>query len=84
MAIGYVLLARAISFTDLQWQNDAFIYYSDYVEGQLQTAFDFIVEKLASPDFKTQYVYRKYANKKFLKAAVFACDWAKRHVKSRG
>jgi G2/mitotic-specific cyclin 2 len=53
------------------------------VEGQLETAFDFLIEKLASPGFESQYAYRKYANKKFLKAAVFACEWAKRHVASR-
>ena len=27
-------------------------------------------------DFETVYVYKKYANKKFLRASQFARDWA--------
>jgi hypothetical protein len=39
-----------------------------------------LVEKLAESGFSRQYVCKKYANKKFLKASVFAIEWAKQHV----
>jgi len=38
--------------------------------------FQLLVENLVEPSFEQQYVCRKYANKKFLKASVFARDWA--------
>ena len=38
-----------------------------------------LVEKLTEPDFDKMYVMRKYSNKKFLKAANFALDWALTH-----
>lgn len=56
--------------------NDAFVYYSGYTAEQLEQGHQYIVEKLAEPAFETQYVYKKYANKRFLKASLFARDWA--------
>lgn len=53
--------------TGMYAQNDAFIYYSGFTEQQLRPGHDFLVEKLIEPNFDTQYIYRKYANKKFLK-----------------
>ena len=35
-----------------------------------------LVQKLVEDGFTKQYVCRKYANKKFLKASVFAVEWA--------
>lgn len=64
---------------DGSFQDDAFVFYSGYVEDQLRVAHSYILEKLISPGFDAQYVYRKYAHKKFLKAAVFACQWAQQH-----
>jgi len=41
-----------------------------------------MVEKLTEEGFHRQYVCKKYANKKFLKASVFAIEWAKSHSKA--
>ncbi|KDQ14310.1 hypothetical protein BOTBODRAFT_110274 [Botryobasidium botryosum FD-172 SS1] len=56
--------------------NEAFIFYSSFVEDQLVQGHAYLIETLASPDFGEQYVFRKYANKKFLKASIFAKQWA--------
>jgi len=40
---------------------------------------EFIVEALARPDFNQQYIFKKYMSKRFLKASVYACDWAAAH-----
>ena len=58
-------------------QNEAFVFHSSYTEEQLLPGHDLLVEKLTEDSFHKQYVCRKYANKKFLKASVFAIDWAK-------
>ncbi|XP_006459343.1 hypothetical protein AGABI2DRAFT_134807 [Agaricus bisporus var. bisporus H97] len=60
--------------------NEAFVFYSGFTEEQLQPGHQLLVEKLAETGFSRQYVCKKYANKKFLKASVFAVDWAKQHV----
>lgn len=60
--------------------NEAFVFYSDFTEEQLIPGHQLLVEKLAESGFSRQYVCKKYANKKFLKASVFAIDWAKQHV----
>jgi hypothetical protein len=56
------------------------VFYSGYTEEQLITGHEQLVEKLTEPNFSKQYVCKKYANKKFLKASVFAIEWAKAHV----
>ena len=38
-----------------------------------------LIEKLTEPGFDKLYVSRKYSNKKFLKAANFALEWAYNH-----
>jgi len=38
------------------------------------------MEKLLEPSFLKTYVCKKYANRKFLKASVFAVDWARSHM----
>ena len=43
-----------------------------------------LVQKLVEDGFTKQYVCRKYANKKFLKASLFAVDWAQAHFESEG
>ena len=35
-----------------------------------------LVQKLVELDFSKQYVCKKYANRKFLKASIYAVDWA--------
>ncbi|OWZ42086.1 cyclin [Cryptococcus neoformans c45] len=71
-AIG-MYLARKMLGGD--W-NDAFIYYSNFTESQLITGASLLCERLIEPDFESVYVYKKYANKKFLRASTFARDWA--------
>ncbi|TFK40299.1 cyclin-like protein [Crucibulum laeve] len=59
--------------------NDAFVFFSGYTEEQLMPGHDLLVGKLVEDNFSRQYVCKKYANKKFLKASVFAIDWARTH-----
>ncbi|KAF5371817.1 hypothetical protein D9615_009555 [Tricholomella constricta] len=61
-------------------QDEAFVFYSDYTEEQLLPGHNMLVEKLTEPNFSRQYVCKKYAHKKFLKASVFAIDWARSQV----
>ncbi|KIK63148.1 hypothetical protein GYMLUDRAFT_163605 [Collybiopsis luxurians FD-317 M1] len=60
--------------------NDSFVYYSGYTEEQLYQGHLFIVEKMAERSFHKLALYKKYANKKFLKASIFAVKWSKAHV----
>ncbi|KAJ7475788.1 cyclin [Mycena latifolia] len=60
--------------------NEAFVFYSGYTEEQLIQGHDMLVEKLTERNFSRQYVCRKYAHKKFLKASSFAIEWAKVQV----
>ncbi|ODN92804.1 cyclin [Cryptococcus wingfieldii CBS 7118] len=71
-AIG-MYLARKMLGGD--W-NDAFVFYSNFTESQLITGASLLCERLVEPDFESVYVYKKYANKKFLRASTFARDWA--------
>lgn len=61
-------------------QSDGFIFYSGFTEVQLITGARILTEIIASPAFGDQYVYRKYAHKKFLRASQFAGEWARAHV----
>jgi len=59
------------------FQNEAFVFFSGYTEEQLIPGHNLLVEKLTEENFHRQHVCKKYANKKFLKASVFAIEWAK-------
>lgn len=69
------------SFISFYFQDEAFVYYSDYTEEQLIPGHEQLVQKLTEANFSRQYVCKKYAHKKFLKASVFAVDWARSYVK---
>ncbi|GJJ08317.1 hypothetical protein Clacol_002528 [Clathrus columnatus] len=56
--------------------TDGFVYYSGYTEKQLQPGLDLLIDKLVEKDFNTCYLYKKYLNKKFLKASSYARQWA--------
>ena len=43
-----------------------------------------LVQKLVELDFSKQAVCKKYANKKFLKASIFAVDWARNNYEVEG
>ncbi|RDB25905.1 G2/mitotic-specific cyclin cdc13 [Hypsizygus marmoreus] len=63
-----------------EW-DDSFVFYSDFTEEQLMPGHEQLIEKLTEPNFSRNYVCKKYAHKKFLKASVFAIDWAKACMK---
>ncbi|GHJ85625.1 hypothetical protein NliqN6_2027 [Naganishia liquefaciens] len=79
-AIGMYAARRML---DGEW-NDAFVFYSNYTEIQLLPGARILIEQMAAPDFEKQYVYKKYTNKKFLRASTFARDWAKQNVAKDG
>ena len=43
-----------------------------------------LVQKLTESSFTRQYVFKKYAHKKFLKASLFAVEWATTYAVSEG
>lgn len=51
------------------------MYYSGYTEEHLKPGHALLVRKMAESGFDRLYVYKKYANKKFLKVACFALQW---------
>ncbi|KIY43775.1 hypothetical protein FISHEDRAFT_51848 [Fistulina hepatica ATCC 64428] len=56
--------------------SPAFVYHSGYTEEQLVPGCTLLLEKLVEPGFSRLYVCKKYANRKFLKASLFATQWA--------
>ena len=59
--------------------DDAFVYYSRFTEAQLVPGATLILDKLVEPGFEEQFVFKKYASKKFLKASLYARTWALRN-----
>lgn len=59
------------------FQSEAFVFHSGYTEEQLIPGHNLLSEKLTEEGFSRQYVCKKYANKKFLKASLFAIEWAR-------
>ena len=53
---------------------------SGYAKDQLLPGHQLLVEKLGEENFGKQYVCKKYANKKFLKASLFAIEWARTNL----
>ena len=68
--------------TELLFQDERFIFYSGFTEEYLIPGHNLLIEKLTEDNFHKQYVCKKYANKKFLKASIFAIDWARAQVES--
>lgn len=56
------------------------MFHSGYTAEQLETGHQWLVEKLLEPSFLKTYVCKKYANRKFLKASVFAVEWGRAQV----
>ncbi|BGP20297.1 B-type cyclin [Rhodosporidiobolus nylandii] len=75
-AIGMYLARRMLGG---DW-NEAFIFYSEYTEAQLLVPAGFLLESIAAPGFEDKFVYKKYSNKKFLKASIFARNWARQNA----
>lgn len=74
----------SISLVLIVFQSEAFVFHSGYTEEQLIPGHNLLVEKLAETNFHRQYLVKKYANKKFLKASTFAIKWARGAVDGTG
>ncbi|WFC98313.1 B-type cyclin [Malassezia yamatoensis] len=77
-AIGMYLAKRMLGGV---W-DEAFVYYSHFCEEQLIPATGLLLERLIEPGFDSQFVYKKYASKKFLKASIYARNWALRNYQA--
>ncbi|BGP35517.1 B-type cyclin [Rhodotorula toruloides] len=75
-AIGMYLARRMLGG---DW-NEAFIFFSGYTEAQLLVPAGFLLESIAAPGFEEKFCYKKYSSKKFLKASIFARNWAKQNA----
>lgn len=58
----------------------AFVFYSGFTEEHLLPGHQLLVEKLTEQGFTKQHVCQKYATKKFLKASLYAVEWARLHL----
>ncbi|CAK9782784.1 A/B/D/E cyclin [Cutaneotrichosporon oleaginosum] len=77
-AIGMYLSRKMLGGT---W-DEAFIFYSNFTERQLVPGAVLLCERLVEDGFDKVYVYKKYANKKFLRASTFAVEWAHNHAET--
>ncbi|GAA5883083.1 hypothetical protein JCM3774_000573 [Rhodotorula dairenensis] len=75
-AIGMYLARRMLGG---DW-NESFIFYSSFTEAHLLVPAGFLLESIAAPGFEERFVYRKYSTKKFLKASIFARNWARQNA----
>lgn len=66
-----------------QW-NESFVYYSNFIEEQLIPGANLLLEKLIDDNFLDCFVCKKYGNRKFLKASIYARDWALRNNQAMG
>ncbi|CAL1716553.1 unnamed protein product [Somion occarium] len=64
--------------------NEAFVYHAGYTEEHLLPGHAMLVQKLTEETFTKQYVFKKYAHKKFLKASLFAVEWALTNFEEEG
>lgn len=76
-AIGMYTARRMLG---ADW-SDSFVFYSGYTEAQLITPMTFLIEFLSTDGFEDRFVYKKYANRKFLKASIFARNQALKRVR---
>lgn len=60
--------------------NEAFVFYSGFTEEHLQPGHQWLLETITEQGFTQQHVCQKYANKKFLKASLYAIEWARLHI----
>ncbi|PCH42267.1 hypothetical protein WOLCODRAFT_72067 [Wolfiporia cocos MD-104 SS10] len=58
--------------------SESFIFHSGYTEEHLLPGYGMLMEKMRQPAFTKLHVCGKYANKKFLRASVFAVDYARK------
>ncbi|KAF8625557.1 hypothetical protein AX15_005322 [Amanita polypyramis BW_CC] len=77
--VAAVGMYSARKMLDGDW-DDSFVFHSGYTAEQLETGHLWLVEKLSESSFSKTYVWKKYAHRKFLKASVFAVEWARSQV----
>ena len=56
------------------------MYYSGFTEEHILPGHKLLIDKLAEDGFCEQHVCKKYATKKFLKASLYAVEWAQLHL----
>ena len=56
------------------------MFHSGFTEEHLVPGHQMLIEKLVEDEFMTQHVCAKYSRKKFLKASVYAVEWARTHL----
>lgn len=59
--------------------DEGFVYYSGFCEEQLIPGANLLLEKLAEPAFADVFVCKKYEHRRFLRASMYARDWALRN-----
>ncbi|KIP12160.1 hypothetical protein PHLGIDRAFT_62567 [Phlebiopsis gigantea 11061_1 CR5-6] len=79
-AIGMYTARRMLG---ADW-NENFVFYSGFTEEHLLPGHAMLIQKLVEVDFHKQYVCKKYANKKFLKASIYAIDYARNNFEEDG
>ncbi|RPA85665.1 A/B/D/E cyclin [Ascobolus immersus RN42] len=77
VAAAAMYLSRMM-FERGEW-DEHLVYYSDYTEEEVLPVVRMMIEYLAAP-VRHRAFYKKYANKRFMKASIHARQWAKRYV----
>lgn len=77
-AVGMYLARRMLGG---DW-NESFVFYSRYTESQLAQPTSYVLSAIAADSFEERFVYQKYSGKKYLKASIFARQWAKTTLES--
>ncbi|BFZ64819.1 G2/mitotic-specific cyclin [Saitoella coloradoensis] len=72
IAAASMYLAR-LTLNRSSWDVN-FVHYSGYTEAEIVPVTEIMMEYLYGP-VKHEAFYKKYANKKFLKASIFVSDW---------
>ncbi|OBZ72496.1 G2/mitotic-specific cyclin cdc13 [Grifola frondosa] len=60
--------------------SEAFVFHSGFTEEHLLPGHKLLIDKLTEEEFTQLHIWNKYAQKKFLKAAFYAVEWAHIHI----
>ncbi|KAH8831251.1 cyclin-like protein [Flagelloscypha sp. PMI_526] len=74
--VAAVAMYSARVMLNADW-DAAFVYFSDYTEEQLREGHRMLCERIAARDFTKLFVCKKYANRRYLKASIYALQWVK-------
>lgn len=56
-------------------QSEGFIFYSGFTAEQLEQGHEYLLETIGGEEFGRNFICKKYAHKKFLKASTFSREW---------